>query len=50
MVPGKDIPFTVKAYKEDLGVSCHAIVLHLLLYEDLKNTDDGFADLSLCVL
>ena len=50
MVPGKDIPFTVKAYKQDLGVSYHAIILYPLLFEDLKNTDDGFAELSPSVL
>ena len=34
-IPGTNIPFTVKVYKEDLGVSYHAIVLYLLPYEDL---------------
>ena len=45
-ISGTNIPFTVKAYKEDLGVSYHAIVLYLLPYEDLNDTDDEYADLS----
>ena len=49
-IPGTNIPFTVKAYKEDLGVSYHAIVLHLLPYEDLNDTDDEYADLPLSAL
>ena len=49
-IPGTNIPFTAKAYKEDLGVSCHAIVLHLLPYEDLNDTDDEYVDLPLSAL
>ena len=44
-IPGTNIPFTVKVYKEDLVVSYHAIVLYLLPYEDLNDTDDEYADL-----
>ena len=44
-IPGANIPFTVKVYKEDLGVLYHAIVLYLLPYENLNDTDDEFADL-----
>ena len=44
-IPGTNIPFTVKVYREDLGVSYHAIVLYLLPYEDLNDTDDEYADL-----
>ena len=44
---GINIPFKVKAYKEDLGVSCHAIVLYLHLYEDLNDgTDDEYTGLT----
>ena len=44
-IPGLNIPFTVKAYKDDWGVSYHAIFLYLLPYEDLNDTDDEYADL-----
>ena len=44
-IPSTNIPFTVKVYKEDLGVSYHAIILYLLPYEDLNDTDDECADL-----
>ena len=44
-IPGSNMPFTVKAYEEDLGVSYHAIVLYLLPYEDLNDTHDEYADL-----
>ena len=49
-IPGTNIPFTVKEYKEDLGVPYHAIVLYLLPYEDLNDTDNEYADLTPGVL
>lgn len=45
-----NIPFTVKGYREDLGVSYHAIVLSLLPYENLNDTDNEHADLPPSVL
>ena len=53
MVPfiqGTNIPFTVKSYKEDLGVSYHAIFLYLLPYEDFNDTDEEYSDLPASVL
>ena len=49
-IQGTNIPFTVKGYREDLGVSYHAIVLSLFPYEDLNDTDDEHADLPPSVL
>lgn len=43
-IPGTNIPFKVKAYKES------HIVLYILQYEDLNDTDDGYAYLPPSVL
>ena len=44
-IPFTNIPFIVKVYQGNLGVSYHAIVLYILPYEDLNDTDDEYADL-----
>ena len=49
-IQGTNIPFTVKSYKEDLGVSYHAIFFYLLPYEDLNDTDEEYSDLPASVL
>jgi len=45
-LPGTNIPFTVKLYKEDLGVSYSRIVLYLLEVDNTDSEEDEFLDHS----
>ena len=38
-LPGTNLPFTVKSYKEDLGVSYNRLTLYLLPYDDDCDSD-----------
>ena len=38
-IPGTNIPFTVKAYKDDLGVGYSAVVVYLLEYESYEDEE-----------
>lgn len=45
-IPGTDTPFSLKAYKDDLGVCYHTIVVYLMPYEsDFLIDDDDNDDL-----
>ena len=43
-IPGTKIPFTVKGYKEDLGVRYNSLVLYLLPYRCFSSSDDDLPE------
>ena len=43
-IPGTKVPFTVRGYKEDLGVGYHAISVYLMPYEVSNDTDNEIDD------
>ena len=46
-IPGTDIPFTLKGYKEDLGVGYNSLVVYLQEYMESSSSDeDEFPDAS----
>ena len=39
-IPGTDVPFTIKGYKEDLGVGYSSVIVYLLEYDSFSSSED----------